>query len=96
VQWQVNVFDYGPSGEVMTARYSVKLTKAAWSAKTLYGVFWESFHQTSDQLLPPAAPSTVGHRLSLWRAIVRSVRANVPWSWPDGGGVGVGWSRGPV
>jgi hypothetical protein len=50
VQWQVNVFDYGPSGEVMTARYSVKLTKAALSAKTLYGVFWESFHQTSDQL----------------------------------------------
>jgi hypothetical protein len=29
VQWQVNVFDYGPSGEVVTARYSVKLTKAA-------------------------------------------------------------------
>jgi hypothetical protein len=50
VEWQVDVFDHGRSGEVVTARYSAKLTKAALSAKTLYGAFWEMFHETSDRL----------------------------------------------
>jgi hypothetical protein len=50
VEWQVNVFNHGPSGEVVTAQYTIELKKAALSAKTLYGVFWDMFHLTSDQL----------------------------------------------